>query len=35
MPGPRVPAIHPFVVAGLSVAVTAVLLLGANAPVHW
>jgi hypothetical protein len=35
MPGPRFAAARPFVVTGLSLVITAVLLVTANGPVHW
>lgn len=35
MPGPRYRAAKPFVVAGLSLALTAFLMVASNAPVHW
>jgi hypothetical protein len=35
MPGPRFSAARPFVVTGLSLVITAVLLVLSNTPVHW
>jgi hypothetical protein len=35
MPGPRYHAAKPYIVAGLSLVLTSVLLVVSNGPVHW